>query len=135
MAKTRAPHNPLAAILRAGREPVTVTVQAPNGEEANLVLRQPPAKVRAQLLETIADSDDEKVGTMLALCEGAVKASLDAGGSLSDDDVSDLVATSGGIQGELAMTALRLCGMGRPVGKQSPFPSGSQDRSVVRSRK
>ena len=133
MPKTRAPHNPLAAILRAGREPISVTVHAPNGAVETLVLRQPAAKVRAQLLDKISGSDDESVSTMLALCEGAVAACLDDGATLSDDDVSDLLATSGGIQGDLAVTALRLCGLAKGrEGKQSPLPTGSSAKSAAR---
>ena len=133
MAKTRTPSNPLSAILRAGRKPVVVSATLPDGSEHSFTLRMPPAKARAALLDTVADAPDEGAGTMLGLAEGAVKASLDGAEDQSEEDISDLVAMTGGIQGELALTALRLCGFGRaPGGKQSPLPTGSQGRSPER---
>ena len=136
MAKTRAPSNPLSAILRAGRKSLQVDAVLPSGEPVSFTLTMPPSKVRAGLLEALSGESKEDAATMMTLCEGAVKACLSDSDDLTDDDVSDLVAMTGGIQGDLAVAALRLCGLakGRSVGKQSPLPTGSSVKSEGRSK-
>ena len=133
MPKARAATNPLSAVLRAGRKALEVSAVLPDGSDASFTLHMPSSSVRASLLESVAEGAQEDAAAMLSLCERAVRASLDGADELSDDDVSDLVAMTGGIQGDLAQGALRLCGFSRGQRRreQSPLPTGSRRRSAV----